>query len=342
MLKSSSFSLAVVLFWVLVSCTNKPDEQNEKALKNKEKNYVLVIHGGAGTITRSNMTIEMEAAYLAALNKALDAGEAVLSTGGDALDAVEAAIIVMEDDPLFNAGKGAVFTNEGINELDASVMTGHDLNAGAVGSVTTIKNPIKAARAVMEKSEHVFMIGKGAERFAELSGLEKVDPAYFFTESRWNSLQRAKEKEAAKEKQDAATRHGTVGAVALDLKGNIAAGTSTGGMTNKRFNRIGDAPIIGAGTYADNSTCGVSATGHGEYFIRLAVAHAIHAQMKYGNTSIHDAAKNVIHADLEKLGGDGGIIGVDREGNVVMEFNSEGMYRGWAKKDQRSLAIFKD
>jgi L-asparaginase / beta-aspartyl-peptidase len=339
MIKNSAIYLCITLS--ILSCANM-ENNNQINMKSSESQYALVIHGGAGTITRQNMSQEREEEYLTALGYALDAGEQILAAGGSALDAIEAAIMIMEDNPLFNAGKGAVFTNEGKNELDASIMTGHDLNAGAVGSVTTIKHPIKAARAVMEQSEHVFMIGRGAEKFAETCGLELVDPSYFYTDSRWNSLQKAKEKEALNEKQDAATRHGTVGAVALDLHGNIAAGTSTGGMTNKRYNRIGDAPIIGAGTYADNHTCGISATGHGEYFIRLAVAHSIHAQMKYGNTSIHDAAKNVIHGDLEKLGGDGGIIGVDREGNIVMEFNSEGMYRGWAKKDQRSVAIYKD
>jgi len=338
MYKSIFFLLTACL---ILSCGEpKPTSTNSADMKSTEGQYALVIHGGAGTILKSSMTDEMEAAYLASLNRALDAGEKILQNGGTAIDAIEAAIMIMEDDPLFNAGKGAVFTHEGTNELDASIMMGGDLNAGAVGGVSTIKNPILAARAVMSNSPHVMMVGKGAEAFAATQGIEMVDPSYFFTESRMKSLQRAKEKEEANEKQDAATRHGTVGAVALDKNGQIAAGTSTGGMTNKRFNRIGDAPIIGAGTYADNETCGISATGHGEYFIRLAVAYAIHAQMKYGSRSLKDAAHDVIHHQLEKLGGDGGIIGLDAQGNIVMDFNSEGMYRGYAKPGERHTAIY--
>lgn len=330
----------LLIFTFITACKmeKESDIQEEAATKPE---YALVIHGGAGTITRADMSAEQEAAYLAALDAALEAGKSVLASGGTALEAIEAAIVMMEDNPLFNAGKGAVFTNEGRNELDASVMLGQDLMAGSVGSVTTIKNPIRAAIAVMQKSEHVMMIGAGAEKFAALNGLEMVDPSYFFTESRWKSLQEAKEKEIRQEKQDAATRHGTVGAVALDKSGNIAAGTSTGGMTNKRFNRIGDAPIIGAGTYASNETCGISATGHGEYFIRLGVAHAIHAQMKYGNSSLADAAADVIQNQLTALGGDGGIIGLDKNGKIVMEFNSEGMYRGWILPDKKYTGIFK-
>lgn len=327
-------------FTLIMACKIESKSEMNKVEKEKPE-YALVIHGGAGTITRADMSAGQEAAYLAALDAALEAGKEILASGGTALEAIEAAIVLMEDNPLFNAGKGAVFTNEGKNELDASVMLGQDLMAGSVGSVTTIKNPIKAAIAVMQKSEHVMMIGAGAEKFAALNGLEMVDPSYFHTDSRWNSLQRAKDKEIQQEKQDAATRHGTVGAVALDKSGNIAAGTSTGGMTNKRFNRIGDAPIIGAGTYASNETCGISATGHGEYFIRLGVAHAIHAQMKYGNSSLADAAADVIQKQLTALGGDGGIIGLDKNGTIVMEFNSEGMYRGWILPDEKYTAIFK-
>lgn len=291
---------------------------------------------------KKNMTAAMEESYHEALKNALKAGEGVLASGGTALNAIEVAIVYMENNPLFNAGKGAVFTHDGTNELDASVMTGHDLDAGAVGGVRTVKNPIKAARGVMEQSPHVMLVGAGGDQFSEEIGLEIVDPSYFGTESRLKSLERAKEKESKNEKQDAATRHGTVGAVALDKHGNIAAGTSTGGMTNKRYNRIGDAPIIGAATYADNATCGISATGHGEYFIRLSVAHAIHAQMKYGGTSLHNAARDVIMNQLEQLGGDGGIVGLDGKGNIAMVFNSEGMYRGWAKPGERHTFIYKD
>jgi beta-aspartyl-peptidase (threonine type) len=333
--------LLYLLIFILISSCNMDTKSGMKAENSSKPEYALVIHGGAGTILKADMTADQEAAYLAALDSALEAGKAILASDGTALEAVEAAIVFMEDNPLFNAGKGAVFTNEGKNELDASVMLGQNLMAGSVGSVTTIKNPIRAAIAVMQKSEHVMMIGAGAEKFAALNGLEIVDPSYFYTESRWNSLQKAKEKEAQKEKQDAATRHGTVGAVALDKSGNIAAGTSTGGMTNKRFNRIGDAPIIGAGTYASNETCGISATGHGEYFIRLGVAHAIHAQMKYGKSGLAEAAADVIQKQLTALGGDGGIIGLDKNGNIVMEFNSEGMYRGWILPDKKYTGIFK-
>ncbi len=333
--------LPILLIFTFITACKMEKESDKKEEVATKPEYALVIHGGAGTITREDMSADQEAAYLAALDAALEAGKSILASGGTALEAIEAAIVLMEDNPLFNAGKGAVFTNEGRNELDASVMLGQDLMAGSVGSVTTIKNPIRAAIAVMQKSEHVMMIGAGAEKFAALNGLEIVDPSYFFTESRWKSLQEAKEKEIQQEKQDAATRHGTVGAVALDKSGNIAAGTSTGGMTNKRFNRIGDAPIIGAGTYASNETCGISATGHGEYFIRLGVAHAIHAQMKYGNSSLADAAADVIQKQLTALGGDGGIIGLDKNGKIVMEFNSEGMYRGWILPDKKYTAIFK-
>jgi len=334
--------LLLMVFALLVSCQNTVEEKKDQNKMNEKPSYALVIHGGAGTISRGNMTEEMEKAYREALAEALDAGERILMEGGDAIDAIEAAIIIMEDNPLFNAGKGAVFNHEGRNELDASIMTGQDLDAGAIGSVTNIKNPIKAARAVMTQSPHVMMVGKGAETFAAQVGLEIVDPSYFFTESRMKNLERAKEREKAKEKQDAATRHGTVGAVALDSKGNIAAGTSTGGMTNKRYNRIGDAPIIGAGTYASNETCGISATGHGEYFIRLSVAYAIHAQMKYAGKSIEDAAHDVIHQQLENLGGDGGIVGLDHNGQIVMTFNSEGMYRGYALPGKRYVGIYED
>lgn len=334
--------LLLMVFALLVSCQNTVEEKKDQNKMNEKPSYALVIHGGAGTISRGNMTEEMEQAYRDALAEALDAGERILMEGGEAIDAIEAAIIIMEDNPLFNAGKGAVFNHEGVNELDASIMTGQDLDAGAIGGVTNIKNPIKAARAVMTESPHVMMVGKGAEIFAAQVGLEIVDPSYFFTESRMKNLERAKEREKAKEKQDAATRHGTVGAVALDSKGNIAAGTSTGGMTNKRYNRIGDAPIIGAGTYASNETCGISATGHGEYFIRLSVAYAIHAQMKYAGKSIENAAHDVIHQQLENLGGDGGIVGLDHNGQIVMTFNSEGMYRGYAVPGKRYVGIYED
>ncbi|NNE25230.1 MAG: isoaspartyl peptidase/L-asparaginase, partial [Saprospiraceae bacterium] len=263
---------------LLVQCTNMSSQ--EQSSESKSAAYAIVIHGGAGTITRDNMTDEKEQAYTNALNAALDEGIQILAQGGEAKDAVIAAIKLMEDSPLFNAGKGSVFTHDGENEMDASIMDGATLNAGAIGGVKTIKNPITAAEAVMSKSDHVMMVGSGAEAFAISQGLDTIDPSYFKTERRWNSLQRILEKEKSMGAHISAladSKYGTVGAVALDKNGNIVAGTSTGGMTNKKFNRIGDSPIIGAGTYANNKTCGVSCTGHGEYFIRYAVAYDVSA-----------------------------------------------------------------
>ncbi|HEX7902883.1 MAG TPA: isoaspartyl peptidase/L-asparaginase [Chitinophagaceae bacterium] len=319
-------------------------------LKDK---YVLVIHGGAGTILKSQMTPEKEFAYIAALDKALQTGNEILKNGGTALDAVEAAVRTMEDNPLFNAGKGAVFTNEGKNELDAAIMNGKTLAAGSVAGVTTIRNPISAARAVMEKSPHVMMAGKGAEKFAQQQGLEIVDPSYFYTEDRWRSLQRARQQDSLKEKQVADSllkkmsslkqpenrddKYGTVGAVALDRHGNLAAATSTGGMTNKKFGRIGDAPIIGAGTYANNKTVAISGTGWGEYFIRLVMAKSISDMMQYGKMKLKAAADEMVMKQLPALGGDGGLIAVDKDGNIAMPFCTEGMYRGYIKSDGAKL-----
>ncbi|PPK88134.1 beta-aspartyl-peptidase (threonine type) [Neolewinella xylanilytica] len=303
--------------------------------------YAMVIHGGAGTILKENMTDERATAIREAMNAALDAGEAVLRDGGSAADAVEATIWVMEDSPYFNSGKGAVFTNAGINELDASFMTGENQEAGAVGGITNLKHPISAARAVMEQSEHVLLTGKGAEEFAAGVGLEVVDPSYFYTEERFQSLQRALEGEKVEqEKIDVDQKHGTVGCVALDKNGNIAAGTSTGGMTNKRFNRLGDSPIIGAGTYANNATCGVSCTGWGEFFIRYAVAYDVHARMAYGGATLQEAADAVIHKTLVEKGGTGGLIALDARGNVVMPFNTPGMYRGYLKAGGEREILF--
>ena len=313
----------------------------------------LVIHGGAGTITRQNMTPEKEKAYREKLNEALQAGYEVLKKGGTSLDAVVATVKVMEDSPLFNAGKGAVFTNEGKNEMDAAIMDGKTLKAGSIASVTTIKNPITAARAVMEKSEHVMMIGTGAEKFAKTQNIELVDPSYFYTETRFEQLQKIKDKEKTQLDHDGGTgstenifiegrKFGTVGAVALDAYGNLAAATSTGGMTNKRYGRVGDAPIIGAGTYADNSSCAVSATGHGEYFMRAVVAHDIAALMKYKNYSVKKAADEVVMKKLVQFGGEGGVIALDRNGNYAMPFNSAGMYRGVIKNGKAEVAIYKE
>jgi len=327
----------------LFSCAN---DNNQKDSQTMPPKYALVIHGGAGTIERSSMDSATEKAYVDALNFALDTGEKILKEGGKSIDAVEAVIKTMEDNPLFNAGKGAVFTNEGKNELDASIMTGYDQKAGAIGGVTTVKHPISLARAVMEKSEHVMMVGKGAEAFAAKCSLEIVDPSYFFTERRYNSLQKILKEDSEKvelsEDEKGNKKHGTVGCVALDLQGNITAGTSTGGMTNKKFNRIGDAPIIGAGTFADNKTCGVSCTGHGEFFIRYTVARDIAAMMEYKGSSLKEACDYIIYQKLVEKGGEGGLIAIDHQGNIEMPFNSSGMYRGWAKEGQREVKIYKD
>lgn len=307
-----------------------------------EPRFALVIHGGAGTLTRDAITPELDAAIRADLNRALDAGAAALSEGAASLDAVVAAVKILEDSPYFNAGKGAVFTHEGHNELDASIMDGVTRRAGAAAGLRTVRNPIDLARAVMEQSPHVMLIGEGAERFARERGITQVEPAYFRTEQRWNQLQTVLEREKTRASIPASTYFGTVGAVALDHAGNIAAATSTGGMVNKRWGRVGDAPIIGAGTYADER-CGVSATGWGEYFIRLAVAYDICARMKYAGQSLAVAADTVLMDDVPKLGGDGGVIAIDASGAIRMPFNTAGMYRGWITVDgARGVAIFAD
>lgn len=306
--------------------------------KNKKLDYAIVIHGGAGTILKKNMTPEKEEAYKAKLNEALKVGQAILEKGGSSIDAVEQTIHVLENSPLFNAGKGAVFTNSGKNELDASIMYGEDMNAGAVAGVGDIKNPISAARQVMENSEHVMLSGKGASKFANQQGIEIVDSNYFYTEKRWKFLQKILNKEKELTQED---KHGTVGCVALDKEGNLTAGTSTGGMTNKKFGRIGDSPIIGAGTYANNKTCGISCTGHGEFLIRLGVARDISSIMEYQNLDINQAA-NLVLDKLTKLGGTGGIIGLDKNGEVTMSMNTSGMYRGYANSNGKiEVLIYK-
>lgn len=330
---------------ILLSSCMMSDKESSSANEAKTAEYALVIHGGTGTILKKDMSEEREIAYRQALNEALDIGEGMLKAGSESIDVVEKVIHYMEDSPLFNAGKGAVFSHEGKNELDASIMRGSDMNAGAVGGVSNVRYPISAARAVMERSEHVLLTGIGAEKFAELQGLEIVDPSYFYTERRWNSLQRILESE--KTKLAASTdpddkKNGTVGCVALDKNENIVAGTSSGGMTNKRFNRFGDVPIIGAGTYADNSTCGVSCTGHGEYFIRYAVAHDVSARIKYLGQALPEAANDVVNKTLKNNGGSGGLIAVDKYGNVAMPFNSRGMYRGYAKPGERYVGIYEN
>ncbi len=387
--------------WLLILCLfflNKVFAQTTPALRDK---YVLVIHGGAGTILKSQMTPEKEKAYTDALNTALQTGNDILKKGGTALDAVEAAVRSMEDNPLFNAGKGAVFTNEGRNELDAAIMNGQTLAAGSVAGVTTIRNPISAARAVMEKSSHVMMTGPGAEKFAREQGLVIVDPSYFHTDDRWRGLQRAKAADSIQQlkqkelkqsmqrmdelmrqtdstvksvrgnsdsllkrieqlKKDILSgttayseffysstgvggKYGTVGAVALDRHGNLAAATSTGGMTNKKFGRVGDAPIIGAGTYANNKTAALSGTGWGEFYIRLVLAKSISDMMEFGKMKLTDAASEMVMKRLPALGGDGGLIAVDKDGNIAMPFCTEGMYRGYIMSDgTKVVKIYKE
>jgi beta-aspartyl-peptidase (threonine type) len=290
-------------------------------------------------MSKSKMIPERQAQYLDKLKEALDLGEEMLKNGVNATDVVVNVIEVMENSPLFNAGKGAVFTSEGKNELDASIMEGKKLNAGAVAGVRDIKNPIKAAREVMNNSVHVILSGKGASEFAKQQGLEIVKNKYFFTPSRYESLKQLQKSERERIKKD---NIGTVGCAVLDTHGNLCAGTSTGGMTNKKFGRIGDSPVIGAGTYANNKTCAVSCTGHGEYYIRLGFARDISALMEYKNLSVDEACREEIRK-LSELQGDGGVIAVDAKGNIAMEFNTSGMFRGYAKSTgEKEIAIFKN
>jgi beta-aspartyl-peptidase (threonine type) len=339
-----ALSFSVLIF----ACQNQSSTTENQFIVEKRLPYAIAIHGGAGTISRSSMTPEKEAAYRTALDSALTIGETILKNGGSSLDAVEKTITFLEDCPLFNAGRGAVFTHEGKNELDASIMDGSNQKAGAVGGVMTIKNPIQLARAVMDKSEHVLLTGRGAEQFAAEKGIPSVDPTWFFTQERWNTLQEMLAEEKAKGQtgdldplQNRDYKFGTVGCVALDNKGNLAAGTSTGGMTNKRWNRLGDSPVIGAGTYASNDACAVSCTGHGEFFIRYAVAHDVWARMAYKEESLETSADFVINKKMVEKGGEGGLIAVDKFGNIALPFNSEGMYRGYAKPGERKVLIYK-
>jgi len=339
---------------LLLYCTNSLVAQKE--MSTGKQNFVLVIHGGAGTITRQNMTEQNERAYKLSLEKALRAGYEILNSGGSSLDAVEATVKILEDNPLFNAGKGAVFTHEGKIELDAAIMNGKNLAAGSMAGVTTIKNPISGARAVMENSGHVMLIGKGAEAFAAEQGLNIVDPSYFYTQSRWDSLQNLIKQDSIKNKinkvntktlveeaKNNDSKFGTVGAVALDVQGNLAAATSTGGMSNKKYGRVGDVPIIGAGTYANNATCAISCTGWGEFFIRLVVAKSVSDLMEYKNLSLQKAAEEMIMKKVPQLGGDGGLIAVDKKGNIAMPFNTVGMYRGYIRSDGKAVVkIYKD
>lgn len=337
---------SIILVFVIVFFQSK-----EAHSQKTNSTFGMVIHGGAGTILKKNMTPELEQAYQSKLKEALQTGYDILKNNGSSLDAVEATINILEDSPLFNAGKGAVFTGDGTHELDASIMDGRTLQAGAVASVKHVKNPITLARLVLEKSPHVMMVGAGAEEFAVQHNLERVSQYYFYTEKRWKSLQKRKESVEEKttlvpEKENiklADKEKGTVGAAALDKAGNLAAGTSTGGMTNKMFGRVGDSPIIGAGTYANNQTCAVSGTGHGEYFMRLLVSYDIHALMAYEGKSLKEAANTVIMKKLEELGGTGGIIAIDKDGNIAMPFNTDGMYRGYIRENGETVVkIYKN
>lgn len=320
---------AVLVFMLTVRQLMKPEE-----VGTERPEFLLVIHGGAGEITRDKLPDSLAAEYYNELRAALVVGYRILDTGGSALDAVEAVVRYMEDCPLFNAGKGAVFTADGKNELDASIMDGASGQAGAVAGVTTVKNPVTAARAVMERTPHVMLAGKGADLFAAEQNLDIVDSSWFFTEDRYKSWLTAVQKLSKK---------GTVGAVALDKDGNLAAATSTGGMSMKRYGRIGDAPVIGAGTYADNNSCAVSCTGHGEFFIRNAVAYDMAAKMLYQNITVEQAAHEILHEKLKNQGGTGGIIAIDKSGNYTMDFNTSGMFRGVIYHDGTSkVLIFND
>lgn len=320
--------LVLMLFVVLLISCNEEQHYN----------YGLAIHGGAGMITRGRYTPEEESLYIEKLNEALATGDSMLAAGKSSIETVEKVINIMEDSPLFNAGKGAVFNSLGKNELDASIMDGSTGNAGAVGGVSKIKNPVSLARMVMEHSEHVMLTGAGAEQFAVEEGMPLVDPSWFYTEHTWDDYQRLK-KEVTKKETRQKDKMGTVGCVALDKYGNLAAGTSTGGLVLKKYGRIGDSPIIGAGTYADNSTCAVSATGHGEYFIRNVVAYDISARMKYLGESAEEAAGYIINDKLVKQKAEGGVIVIDKNGNITMPFNTKGMFRGYCRAGEEPVVL---
>ncbi|MGY6586953.1 MAG: isoaspartyl peptidase/L-asparaginase family protein [Wenzhouxiangella sp.] len=312
-------------------------------LKAGESPIAIAVHGGAGTIERGQMSEEREASIRAALTAAVEAGQAILADGGSSLDAVTAAVKILEDAPEFNAGRGAVLTAEGRVELDASIMVGNTLDAGAVASVRGVRHPIDAARRVMEDSPHVMLVGQGAEQFAEAIGLEFKDEDWFITDFRADQLRAIQESQSRGQTQLSESWFSTVGAVAIDRNGDLAAATSTGGMSNKRFGRVGDSPIIGAGTYADNRSCAVSATGHGEYFIRHVVAYDICARMRYSGLSLEDSADVVVNQVLREAGGDGGVIAIDNQGQVSMPFNTAGMYRAAIHADGRlEVGIYDD
>lgn len=341
--------LSILLTFIL-SCVDQKSDSDNLPEKEKQIEFGLVIHGGAGSIYKGRYSEEEEAAYHKKLEEALTVGYNILKEGGSSLDAVENTIHVLENSPLFNAGKGAVMTNAETVELDAAIMNGADLNAGTCAGIKHVKNPISLARVIMEKSKHVMMVGEGAEIYAKDSGLELVDNDYFITADRLKDIKRIKSEERKKLKettssvlQNADYKYGTVGCAALDKNGNLAAGTSTGGMANKKWGRVGDVPIIGAGTYANNNTCALSATGHGEFFIRNVVTHDISALMEYKGMSIKQAADIVVMNKLVKQKGAGGVIGIDKLGNIIMTFNTNGMFRGYIKDDGKPFtALYKD
>ncbi|HBW86124.1 MAG TPA: beta-aspartyl-peptidase [Crocinitomicaceae bacterium] len=326
------------------------------AQKNNPTNFVsnrkiaIAIHGGAGNIKKRNLTPEQESAYLGVLDNALLSGYKALQEGKSSVDVVEIVIRLLEDSPLFNAGKGSVFSNEGKNEMDAAIMDGKTLHCGAVTNLTHVKNPISLAKAIMLDSQYVFLNGAGAEKFAKLKGIELVDTSYFFDQKRWNEMLKLRDTtktildndRGQIEEKESISKFGTVGCVILDMYGNLAAGTSTGGITNKRYNRIGDSPVIGSGTYANNKTCAISCTGHGEDFMRIVAAHQVHSYMFFSKMSLRKSAENVIMKELTQLGGRGGLIGVDRKGNITFQFNTNGMFRaGINCKGEKTLSIYK-
>lgn len=305
--------------------------------------YALAIHGGAGVIKKENLTSEQEKLYLQALEEALSSGYFILQNGGRAVEAVEAAVIKLEDNELFNAGKGSVFTSEGTHEMEASIMCGKSLDAGAVCGIKNVKNPISLAKVVMEKSKHLFLAGQGAEKFAKEAGLKSENDEYFFNQKRYDQLKEAQKNSRVQLDHYNDKKFGTVGAVAIDIEGNLAAATSTGGLTNKNYGRIGDSPVIGAGTYANNLACAISCTGDGEFFIRAVAAYDIYCLMSYKNLTLKEACQHVVHEKLRHLGGEGGVIAVDKNGNIEIIFNSEGMYRAYKKSGEDTvLGIFKN
>jgi beta-aspartyl-peptidase (threonine type) len=325
-------------------------QKKANSMNSPKKNIAIAIHGGAGNIKKRNLTPEQESAYLGVLDEALTTGYKALQEGKSAVDVVEIVIQKLEDSPLFNAGKGSVFSNEGRNEMDAAIMDGKTLHCGAVTNLTHVKNPISLAKAIMLDSQYVFLNGLGAEKFAKLKGIEFVDTSYFFDQKRWNEMLKLRDStktildndRGQIDEKDSISKYGTVGCVVLDMNGNIAAGTSTGGITNKRYNRIGDSPIIGSGTYANNKTCAISCTGHGEDFIRIVAAHQVHSYMFFSKMSLRKSAENVIMKELTQIGGRGGLIAVDKKGNITFQFNTTGMFRaGINSHGEKTLAIYK-